>query len=359
MWISPRLLLSGLALTLLAACAQGEPQLAPLQTEAVPVIFDTDLGYDADDAAALAVLHRLADQGEAEILATMSVVGDPLSAAALDVINTYYGRPDTPIGAMKGTRWSEAQPYWFETNTDFLGPLVREFRSDVKHKDEVPGAVALYRQVLAAQPDRSVTVVAVGFSLNLFNLLASPADAYSPLDGRALVARKVAQLVYMGGRLDASRPDFNLGDGPYRDGTTSQRVLERWPTEIVFSGAEVGDHIRTGRSLRDQLPDNPVARAYELYPGVNAHGTRPSWDLTAVLYAVRGGGDFWRVVEGRELVIADDGTTRWRPGETAPPRRYLEPVGSEGEIEAALEALLAPRTALAGLPGVPIQLLSR
>lgn len=358
-----RLLLSSLVL-LLAACTQDEAPLAALQGEPgpvspVPVIFDTDLGYDADDAAALAILHRLADQGEAEILATVSVVGDPLSAPALDVINTYYGRPETPIGAMKGSRWSDARPYWFETNTDFLGPLVTGFPSDIKHKDEVPGAVALYREVLAAQPDRSVTVVAVGFSLNLFNLLASSGDEHSPLDGRALVAQKVERLVYMGGTLDGARPDFNLGDGPYHDGTVSQWVLERWPTEIIFSGAEVGDHIRTGSSLREQLPENPVARAYELYPGVNAHGTRPSWDLTAVLYAVRGGGDFWRTVEGRRLSIADDGTTRWRPGRTVPARTYLEQIAADEEIEAALEALLAPRTALAGLPGIPVGVLVR
>ncbi len=104
----------------------------------------------------------------------MTVVGDPQSAGALDVINTYYGRPDTPIGAMKGRRWADARTYWFKTNTDFLGPLVREYPSDVKHKDDVPGAVALYRRVLGSQLDNSVTVVAVGFSLNLFNLLASP-----------------------------------------------------------------------------------------------------------------------------------------------------------------------------------------
>lgn len=311
-----------------------------LQAVTVPVIFDTDLGFDADDAGALAVLHALADRGEAELLATVTVVGDPQSAGALDVINTYYGRPNTPVGAMQGARWPDARPYWFETDTDFLAPLVREYESNVKHKSDVPGAVPLYRQTLAAQPDGSVTVVAVGFAQNLANLLASPADSFSPLSGRALVAKKVKRLVYMGSMLEPTRPDFNLGDGPYHDGRAAQRVVTRWPTEIVFVNAEIGRDIKTGSGLRAQLPENPVARAYDLYPGVNGDGERASWDLTAVLYAVRGGGNFWRTVRDEHLIVADDGTTHWQAGAVRPARHRLEQVGPSRDIKATLDGLL-------------------
>jgi hypothetical protein len=53
---------------------------------------------------------------------------------------------------------------------------------------------ALYREVLAGQPDHSVTIISVGFSTNLARLLDSGSDSYSPLDGRALVAKKVRLL---------------------------------------------------------------------------------------------------------------------------------------------------------------------
>ena len=33
------------------------------------IIFDTDIGGDCDDAGTLAMLHRLCDKGEAELLA--------------------------------------------------------------------------------------------------------------------------------------------------------------------------------------------------------------------------------------------------------------------------------------------------
>ena len=316
----------------------------------VPIIFDTDLGFDCDDAGALAILHRLADRGEAQLLATMSVVGDPQSAAALDVINTYYGRPDTPVGAYQGERWPDARPYWYKTPTDFLVPLVTEYKSSVKDKREVPDAVKLYRRILAEQPERSVTVVAVGFSLNLADLLASSPDASSPLGGRALVAQKVKRLVYMGSRLEEPgkpvRPDFNLGDGPYRDGRTTQKVIEAWPTDIVFVGGEIGDSIMTGSSLRAQLPENPVARAYKLFPGTNARGERASWDLTAVLYAVRGPETFWQVNKGVQLEVTDSGVTTWHEDDgtrknPAQPGRYrLEQLRPDRDVERVLEALL-------------------
>ena len=62
-------LAAGAALTLLAGCRSGGPMESG---KAVRVIFDTDIGTDVDDAGALAILHVMADRGEAKILATIS-----------------------------------------------------------------------------------------------------------------------------------------------------------------------------------------------------------------------------------------------------------------------------------------------
>ena len=309
----------------------------------IPIIFDTDLGYDADDAGALAVLHALADEGEAEILATVSVVGDPQSAGALDVINTYYGRPDTPVGAYQGERWEDAHPYWLEPDTGYLEALVEEFDSDIKDRSQAAGAVSLYREVLAAQPDSSVTVVTVGFLQNLADLLRSSPDRHSPLSGRDLITRKVKKLVVMGGYYppELELTSFNLSDGPDRDGRTAQRVIETWPTEIVFSGSEIGSGVMTGSVLEKSLPENPVARAYELYPGTNNHGERASWDLTAVLYAVRPDAGLWRVRRDRHIEVFPDGTVTWHPGAVNPGRAFLVEKVAPERIEKMLDALLA------------------
>ena len=44
----------------------------------VKITFDTDMLTDCDDAAALGILHKLADAGEAEILATMVTSSYPM-----------------------------------------------------------------------------------------------------------------------------------------------------------------------------------------------------------------------------------------------------------------------------------------
>ena len=64
----------------------------------VSVIYETDFTFDVDDVGALAVLHALADNGEAEILAVSYNEVQSRAADAIDAINTWYGRGDIPIG---------------------------------------------------------------------------------------------------------------------------------------------------------------------------------------------------------------------------------------------------------------------
>ncbi len=64
----------------------------------IKIILDTDFGDDGDELATLAVLHHLADLGETKILAVGQSNSRRDAPGAIDVINTYYGRPDLPIG---------------------------------------------------------------------------------------------------------------------------------------------------------------------------------------------------------------------------------------------------------------------
>src|SRR5690242_4431100 len=70
--------------------------------QAVPVILDTDIGPDYDDVGAVTILHALADRGEARLLAIVASNKNELVAPTIDVFNTYFDRPDLPIGAPKG-----------------------------------------------------------------------------------------------------------------------------------------------------------------------------------------------------------------------------------------------------------------
>ena len=147
-----------------------------LINQPVKIIFDTDLGPDYDDVGALAFLHAMADSGKAEILATVSSNKHELVAPSINLINTYFGRKDLPIGAPKtaGVNIGSSQ-HWADS-------IVSHYLHSINATSEVPDAVEIYRKMLSSQPDTSVTIVTVGFLTNLNNLLRSGPDRFLPID---------------------------------------------------------------------------------------------------------------------------------------------------------------------------------
>ena len=266
-----------------------------IAAEPVRVIFDTDLGSDVDDVGAVAVLHALADRGEAEIVAMGVSVKNPWSAPCLDALNTYYGRPDIPIGVPKGPA--------VEDNSKYARGVAEEFPHDLKSPDDAPDVVAVYRKALAGQPDGRVVLVTVGFLTNAANLLDSGPDSQSPLTGVELVRRKVGRWVCMGGGFPEGH-EYNV----MRDAAASRKAIGSWPTPIDFSGFEIGGPIPTGAALKAMPRGNPVRRAYELFNGLE---NRSSWDQTAVLHAVRGPAGLWDVHAHGTNEVLPDGHNRW------------------------------------------------
>jgi len=262
----------------------------------VPVILDTDITSDVDDVGAVAVLHALASRREAKILAMGVSVKNPWSPLCLDALNTYYHRPGIPLGVVKGPALSEPSAY--------ARNIAREFPHALKRADDAPDAALLYREVLAKQPGRSVVMVSVGPLTNLRNLLKTRPDEQSRLDGLELVKQKVRAWVCMGGKFPKGR-EYNFES----DGSAAAYVVQHWPTPVVFSGHEIGSEILTGAGLRKAARATPVRRAYELYNGLN---NRPSYDQSAVLYAIRGldGGlaHCWAVKSSGRLAVNEDGS---------------------------------------------------
>jgi inosine-uridine nucleoside N-ribohydrolase len=289
----------------LGAClgAKAQPPARSGKPAAVNIIFDTDMGPDYDDVGAIALLHALADSGQATILATVASSKYPRVVPVLSVLNTYFGRPDIPIGVPKGQAVTDAdKQHWSDT-------LVARYPHKLKTNDQAPDAIALYRQVLAAQPDRSVTVVTVGFLTNLDELLASPADRYSKFTGKQLVEQKVKGLVCMAGKFPEGR-EFNV----FKDAAASKRVYDNWPTEIVFSGFEIGQKIKTGLPLvqNKNIRNSPIKDVFRISLPLDPEdkGGRMSWDQTAVLVAIKGAGPYYTTRPGR-FVTLPDGANRW------------------------------------------------
>lgn len=162
------------------------------------------MSIDVDDVGALCAAHALSDLGEAEILAVIHDTGFEHGVGALSVINDYYGRPDIPIGAYRGRIGSPKvirRPKWTNRGRGwYVDHLLSEFDSRIRNASQTSDALQLYRRVLSEADDNSITIVAIGFATTLLEVLQSAPDSFSPLKGRWLMAKKVKQLVFMGGR---------------------------------------------------------------------------------------------------------------------------------------------------------------
>ena len=281
--------------------------------QAVPVIFDTDMGNDVDDALALAMLHALESRGECRLLGVTVTKDNPWAAVYVDLVNTFYGRGRIPVGMVKGGVTPEGSPL-IQTpaerrRTD--GTLVYPRR--LANGAEAPEAVALLRRLLAAEKDGSVVIVQVGFSTNLARLLDAPADM-------ELVKRKVKLLSVMAGNFVEPKPEFNVE----KDTASARKLFDHWPGEIVASGYEIGDAMKfpAARIEKDfaWAPDHPVVDAYRAY--MKMPYDRQTWDLTAVLYAVRPGGGYFELSVPGRITADDAGRTSFR-ADAAGKHRYL------------------------------------
>jgi pyrimidine-specific ribonucleoside hydrolase len=314
-----------LALTIGQVSGQSARRQAP-----VPVIFDTDMGPDYDDVGAITLLHAFADEGQATILATIASTNYPKVTQVLSILNTYFNRPAIPIGVPKGQAVSDKDTqHWSDT-------IVARYPHRIQSNDEVPDAVALYRQILAKQPDHSVTVITVGFMTNLANLLDSKPDQYSKLSGRELATQKIKRVVSMAGKFPKGR-EFNV----FRDTPASKTFFANWSTPVLMSGFEIGEKIHSGLPLTQNkaIQHSPVKDVFmiSLPKSQEDKNGRMSWDQTAVLVGVKGYAPYYTVKSGR-LTVNDDGSNGW--DETGQGHQYLVEKMSVSAVEALINTLM-------------------
>lgn len=289
---------------LATGCAESPAPHAPMK-----VIFDTDMGNDIDDALALDMLYKYADEGRIELLGITSNKEEPQSPEYLDLMNTFYGYPHLPLGRItEGASCDRVNSFTQQTVAD------SHYARTITDCTTLPQSVDRLRELLAAQPDHSVTIIAVGFSTNLARLLVSEGDPYSSLDGKALVAQKVERLVMMGGDFypaDDTMAEYNIRI----DQPAAKALFEQWPTPIVTSPFEVGNVIcyPVESILNDfgYVEKHPLAEAYKVYKPMPYN--RPMWDPSAVLYAVEPEAGYFTVSEAGTIHVTDDSYTLFTP----------------------------------------------
>lgn len=311
--VSAPSLIVTLLLSLQVACA------AP----PVKLIFDTDIGNDCDDVLALGVIHALQSRGQCELLAVTVTKDSSLAAPFIDAVNTFYGRPDIPIGAVRNGKTPDNGKFLRLAAQKDDGKL--RYPHDLLDKADAPEAVALLRRTLAAQPDRSVILIQVGFSTNLSRLMDSKPDDASPLTGVELIKKKVSLLSIMAGSFAPELIKKHFCEYNVKvDVPTAKHMIANWPTDIVFSGWEIGDAIRYPAASIDNdykyVAHHPLPEAYQLY--LPTPHNRPCYDLTSVLYAVEPDGGYFGLGPRGRVIVEDDGFTRFI-SDPEGPHRYL------------------------------------
>lgn len=284
----------------------------------VRVIFETDFTLDVDDVGALAVLHALADNGEAQILAISYNEVSVDAEHALDAVNTWYGRGYIPIGLYSKSL----------TSPDF-GPYILPLAGMAHNINDntVGTSLSVYQQVLAAQPDNSVTIISVGFLNNLYDLLvANP----------TLVAQKVNKLVVMGG---LNGDDFNF----VRHGLVSQTqyVIQNWPGTLTVT--DFGGNTLTGSALTNSHASNPVRQGYATWYGGQPQN-RPSWDQVTTLYAVHGLGSIFNEVTSGTGSLSNGYTWNLHGGANA--RTYVDSTISNSAMATIISNLMVASPAI-------------
>ena len=275
------------------------------------IIFETDMGNDVDDALAIDMLYKYDREKEINLMAVMLNKEGEFPTKYIDLLNTWYGCRRTPIGVTGRQRQSIVAGKNFTQvvveKTDSTGrPL---YKRSLRNYDKLLPAPELYRKLLSKAKDQSVTIVSVGFSTNLALLLNSQADKYSSLSGRELVAKKVNRLVVMAGHMeDANYREYNV----VNDIQACQEVFLHWPTPIYVSPFELGLQIKyPAHSIENDFgwtAHHPIVDSYKSYlPKIE---DRPTWDLTAVLYAIDPQ-NFFNISAPGQISITDDGCTRF------------------------------------------------
>ena len=287
------------------------------------IIFDTDIASSADDLFALEMLYRYEDEGRCRLLGVMVDREGERNAAFADVMNTYFGHGDVPIGLVRdGIKEPKVWIDYAHVADTKDGEGQPMFRCTVADYSLLPDGWRLYRRLLAAQPDRSVSIVSVGFLTCLAQLLASGADEYSSLSGVELVRRKVKCIYLQGGVFgEAVEPDFNFAQGIM----FSKPFFQNWPQEVdmVFSPMEAGQDVEyTPEQVIADVSWTDTHPIKQVYMQCNCDTGQRMWDVMPVIQAVEGDALF-SLSERGTVTLTNQAETIFTPSATGNCRYQL------------------------------------
>jgi inosine-uridine nucleoside N-ribohydrolase len=302
--------------------------ISKAQDKPLKVILETDIGNDVDDAMALDMLYKYSDANKVELLGVSTNKNSIYSVKYIDIMNKWYGFPLIPIGTVVNGVNSEGDPYnnYTKIVCEYKIDNKAVFNSKINDYSDVIESTSLYRKILSALPDSSVVIISIGFSTNLARLLNTPADKFSSLTGKELVANKVKFLSMMAANFNKKPSlEYNI----MKDIPAAQKVFNDWPTTIVVSPYEVGDSILfPGFVIQNNFKwaaADPLVIGYENF--LPMPYDRQTWDNTAVLYAVENDQNYFTISKPGVITIDSAGYTKFT--EIADGNRYVLSVNQD------------------------------
>ena len=309
----------------------------------VGIIFDSDLGNRIDDTLALALLYGFDGKREARVV-SVSITKSNLKAAAFcEAVGRFYagavsgafsaaGRT-LQVGLATDGRMAEDTPLFTVPLAKVTADGTPVYSHGIEKLNDTAEPTPLIRNAFTAQHDQNCIVVLAGPATNLVKVLDLPGV-------KDLISKKVRFLSLMGGAYPQGRPEFNIKS----DIPAAGKLFAEWPTPIVASGYEVGEALLFPASSIEKdfswSPAHPVVDAYKAYRSMPYDA--PTWDMTAVLYAVRPEAGYFKLSEPGTISVLSDGSTKFSAS-AGGKHRYLilDPSQKENIVKTYIEIVSA------------------
>jgi inosine-uridine nucleoside N-ribohydrolase len=307
---------------LLVVHGSGAQTLPPAPAAPLPVIIDTDVGSDLDDAYAIAIAIRAEQLGYVSIRAITTSNMVDKAPAFVQALLAGGGRhlSRIPIGAFHGTNFCSGEGDNYAAQT-----LAALKSAPVTGRASFPSATTVLRQTLAAAADGSMTIITIGGQSNIALLMQSPADQYSELSGADLWSKKVARMYAMNSPYPGpprqwdynSHCDAAATAYVYQNNGGVPIIGNQMPLTINIGGCYDGTGV--GCTTATMSATNPLRLATDFYIGHSGgfskgggNAGRPAWDPSTILLAMVGtnpapGGAWFNLSGNGTLTVSGSG----------------------------------------------------
>lgn len=309
--------------------SQGKPPLG--------IIFDCAMGERIDTVLAMSVLYGLDGKNECRVI-SVSVTKPGLKPAALaEVLGRFYAGAVNAEFAAAGRTLPVGMATRGSLNGDSpLFRIIDSYPHGVHKPNDTADPMAVVRNALTSQFDGNCAVILAGPATNLADTLGLPGAG-------EWAARKARSLVMALGNYAGGTPDAYVR----ADIASARKLLAEWPTPVIAVGTEIGPALQYPATSIEKdfawAEKHPVVDAYRAWQAMPYDA--PAGEIAAVLQAVRGQENYFRLSDPGTITVADDGATRFQPSPTSKHRFVIFDPAQKARLVEAMTAIASARPA--------------